>query len=597
MSFYNIISDLLGENKFDFFPLPSFTNFTNNNRDKDINKTAREMFEPYTGTIVKSSGPQFICMYVGGTSRMVDLRSKGGNCKIDQDDLSFNDDGFEISDDTTSQKPPEYAKPMSEEPLAPSNTRYNYKDPDRIEGNGFTAFRIAYGIENQNMFKNIELDQSEFTETNESLMVIDRLAKGGNPSDRTQKGNNLHNVYLTRAYTCKVESLGNMTIQPLQYFELTNVPMFYGTYLITEVSHNVKPNHITTNFKGTRQPIATVPVVEDVATAMNQSIRDIEASKKKRDVLDGGFGSGSGSDTDCYDPNSSTSTTIPVDVGGVNYNKFSDSEFLNKRNSKFKANKVDTIVLHWTGGNDFDGAVKTLKRKNLSYHFILGEDGKCNQVSDLLKTGSHAGCACGGPKDSNGKRTCKKPYSNKGKTGLNSRSIGISYVGGTGGYVRTVDDWNQDSFKSPKGGTFNAKEQFAAIIKACLVAKKQHPGIKYLTSHHWVTTRKVDVGDNFPWNILLKKLKEADPSFNDLEVKFDWDNDCSGTGGGKVRDNAGIGQVTGNIDLNIQDALEQEQDGNDADVSNNNTTGTAVDGNIVSPKNVNEALKFAGKIK
>jgi hypothetical protein len=289
MSFYNLISDLLGENKFDFFPLPTFTNFTSKGYREDPNRTAKEMFSPYTNTIDAPSGPNFICMYVGGTSRVLDLKPKA-NCPEDLKDMEYNNDSFSLSDDTELvDKPYEYQNP--EEPLA-YNSRFGAANENkRVENGGLTAFKVAYGIENQNMFKSIELDQTEFSETNESLMVIDRLAKGGDPANRTEKGNNLHNVYLTRSYTCKVESLGNMMIQPLQYFDLTNIPMFYGTYLITKVEHNVKPHHITTNFTGVRQPIATVPIVEDVAVAINmKNITAVEGGN----VLGGGSGGGSG---------------------------------------------------------------------------------------------------------------------------------------------------------------------------------------------------------------------------------------------------------------------------------------------------------------
>ena len=275
MSFYNLISDLLGENKFDFFPLPTFTNFTNTG---DPEKIAEEMFSPYTNTIPKNSGPNFICMYVGGTSRVLDLKPKT-NCYIDQKDMNYNNDGFGLlNSEFDSDVPYEFSN--ADEPN-------EFKDKNRIENLGSVAFRVAYGLENQNMFKSVQLDQTEFSETNESLMVIDRLANGGDPSNRTQKGNNLHNIYLTRSYTCTVESLGNMMIQPLQYFDLTNIPMFHGTYLITKVSHNVKPHHINTSFTGVRQPIATVPVVEDVATAFNASLKDIEP-------IPGGAGFGTG---------------------------------------------------------------------------------------------------------------------------------------------------------------------------------------------------------------------------------------------------------------------------------------------------------------
>jgi len=261
------------------------------------------MFRPDTNLIKKASGPNFICMYVGGTSRTVDLKSTGSksNCPTDQEDL-MKDDGMSLSDDQKNSTPKAHEMENPEEDVIISSRKKvrdetgedNQQSPDRIEGQGFTAFRVAYGIENQNMFKSVELDQSEFSETNESLLVIDRLANGGNPGDKTNKGQNLHNLYLTRSYTCTVESMGNMMIQPLQYFELTNIPMFYGTYLITEVKHNVKPHHIGTTFKGVRQPLATVPIVEDIATAMNLSLKDLEplAGGNVLNTTSGGGGGG-----------------------------------------------------------------------------------------------------------------------------------------------------------------------------------------------------------------------------------------------------------------------------------------------------------------
>ncbi len=291
MSFYNLISDLLGENNFDFFPLPTYTNFT---ADKS-NENLKSMFRPDTNSIAKASGPNFICMYVGGTSRTVDLKSNGSNCPADNKDMSYNDDGFSITKDQKNSYPKPYEMENPKQPLKKfeEKTQDSQLSPGRIEGNGFTAFRVAYGVENQNMFKSVELDQAEFSETNESLLVINRLANGGNPGNKTNKGQNLHNLYLTRSYTCTVQSMGNMMIQPLQYFELTNIPMFYGTYLITEVKHNVKPHHIGTTFKGVRQPLATVPIVEDISTAMSLTLKDIKPIGGSN-VINSGSGGGTG---------------------------------------------------------------------------------------------------------------------------------------------------------------------------------------------------------------------------------------------------------------------------------------------------------------
>ena len=626
MSLYNLISDLLGENKFDFFPLPSFSNFTSDKSDEKL----KEMFTPDTNSITKASGPNFICLYVGGSSRTVDLKPKPG-CDKDKVDMGYQNDGFSLSEETE-EKPFEFQDP--EEPLK-VDTSSRYYAKGRIEGKGYTAFRVAYGIENQNMFKSVELDQAEFSETNESLLVIDRLANGGNPADRTVKGNNLHNLYLTRSYTCTVESLGNMMIQPLQYFELTNIPMFYGTYLITEVKHNVKPHYIGTTFKGVRQPIMTVPVVEDVATAMAMTLRDIKAKKSSGDPLRGG-GGGGGNSSPVY------ISGQKVTVDGLEYIDFGandSSEYLNHRwNGKpttstgptpnFKR-KVETIVMHWSAGYTLKGALSTLQTRGVHYHLMAAEDGTLCQVSDLSKVAWHAGNACGDGARGHGE--------------LNYNSIGINYVGGVEGgwgstnskggcspraYVRTPEQWNQDTLTVPfcpngqkrvdgymvcvesagdkgcgkqgHGKTFSPKKQFGALIKACILAKKAHPGIKRITSHHWVTTRKTDNGDKFPWGELLIALKQQDPSggWENVEIWSKVANTCGGGGYVRKESDQNVDMSDVDIDLDMSGgALDVEYAGNKGTSPGNGVTGTRSDTKGTKPgSGVQEALKYAGKI-
>lgn len=270
ISLYQYLSDVLTENNYLFFPLPSYINFgTNGMKTEDL----LDMFRPTMSMKDVSCGPLFLSMYVGGNSRVLNVDNFSGkvNCPIDS--VSLRDDGFDLS--TGRNTPVEFSSPGDLDP-------------------GITAFRVVYGLENQNHFKNIQLDQSEFSETGESLLVIDKLANQGG-SDQTGKGQNLHNVYLTRSYSCQVESFGNVMIQPMSYFDLFGVPMFNGTYLITEVRHNFKPNHATTTFKGVRQPIATVPIITDAALAMNLSLKDIKASDTSKSIGEASTGGRGGS--------------------------------------------------------------------------------------------------------------------------------------------------------------------------------------------------------------------------------------------------------------------------------------------------------------
>ena len=98
-------------------------------------------------------------------------------------------------------------------------------------------------------------------------------------------------------------------IQPMMYFHLENVPMFWGAYLITEVKHNIKPHYVTTTFKGTRVPRVIIPLVTDTYSTMVLSKTDpkkgtgpaigiIEGLTKNKDGLNTVWGSQGGQSWD-----------------------------------------------------------------------------------------------------------------------------------------------------------------------------------------------------------------------------------------------------------------------------------------------------------
>jgi hypothetical protein len=109
---------------------------------------------------------------------------------------------------------------------------------------------VRYGDENQSIFSDLELDQAEYSETNESLMVTDQIANSYNSINSI--GQNIFNVYSTRAYNSTVTLLGNAMLQPFMYYQLDNVPMFRGAYIIKKVTHSITPNHMTTKMVGNR---------------------------------------------------------------------------------------------------------------------------------------------------------------------------------------------------------------------------------------------------------------------------------------------------------------------------------------------------------
>ena len=245
-SLYQTVTNLLSKNNFDFFPLPTFINYAESS-DNDL----EGIFIADSGKIGEvAPRPSFLCVYIGGNSRVLDIPRSSCNSE-NKIAFDYGNDGFDINDPTQFPE-------------------------DITDGFGLTAFKVRYGQEAQNHFKKIELDQQEFKETQESLLVIDALAnpKQGNSPSQSGKGNNIYDMYLTRGYTCTVTMFGNLQIQPLMYFQLENVPMFRGSYLITNVKHTIKPHNVETVFKGTRQPFVQAPIVVDPVSLLDLALSE-----------------------------------------------------------------------------------------------------------------------------------------------------------------------------------------------------------------------------------------------------------------------------------------------------------------------------------
>ena len=263
---YDSISSLLNANRFDFIALPTFVNFHDDEELKSI-------FKPYGsyGEAVQegSCGPSFVCVYVGEKSKHLavsnaeypndsfDLRCEGGNL-----DKSVPEDFTKNTEQINGE---------------------NYEDPVGV-------FTVKYSQQNQNIFKDITLDQSEFTETEESLQIIDDISQKGSETNRTLAGQNLYNVYSLRSYTAQVEMMGNAMIQPMMYFQLDNIPMFHGAYMITRVKHSIKPNTMSTNFTGVRIKYSKTPLIDAMDVYM--SLLDTLDTSEAGSAGNGGISSG-----------------------------------------------------------------------------------------------------------------------------------------------------------------------------------------------------------------------------------------------------------------------------------------------------------------
>lgn len=262
VSLYSFLSSMASQHSSLIHALPSFIDFGNFNTSEGQNY-AGDLFGTFDYVDIVGSNPKFLFQFIGNTntllntSQNINLRSASKSYSLLK---SRNNKSSNISQN------------IGDGVHTPS---------DLLEqGASAMAFVVDFGEQHQQIFSNLELDQNEFQNTEEGIKVITQFVK-----NRTQtQGSNLFSIYTERSYTAQVESLGNLMIQPLMFFEITNMPLFYGTYWITNVRHSITPNDIKTTFKGVRQPMAVLPSKGDVLLQLSElnvsNILGVDAVKK-----------------------------------------------------------------------------------------------------------------------------------------------------------------------------------------------------------------------------------------------------------------------------------------------------------------------------
>lgn len=132
-------------------------------------------------------------------------------------------------------------------------------------------------------------------------------------------------------------------------------------------------------------------------------------------------------------------------------------------------NKIDTIVLHWTGSNTFDEATTELNRRGVGYHFIIDNDGsaggvgKVIQLVEVIRNVGHAGGGYG-------------PHG----TEVNDSSIGISFQ-------------CRGSEGDKLGSTKIQPEAYNSLVKLLKELFEICPNLRFLTAHLWtIPSERVD---------------------------------------------------------------------------------------------------------
>ena len=238
---YSVISMLLSGTGFDMRALPAYvnfygTNFTNKSKVTSSKQVAKNIFGTFLEVDYQESSPKIVVQYTGPTSKHLELSdiSKDYKFKNDSGNL-FNGQGGPL----TITIPDVFAT------------------GDLAKSNKVVAFEVSVGDQNQGIFKGVRLDQTSIRNTSESFSVIENMGRTESGAGTYNVDIGLFDIYRQASYSCEVSCMGNVMIQPTMFFYLKNIPMFRGSYWITEVSHNIQGNKINTTFKGSRIPYAS----------------------------------------------------------------------------------------------------------------------------------------------------------------------------------------------------------------------------------------------------------------------------------------------------------------------------------------------------
>ena len=133
-------------------------------------------------------------------------------------------------------------------------------------GRTIPAFGVSYGKQNQAFFKNISLNTETPTVTNASIQAMLYVASKAGDGERetTAFGQDIYKVRSSYAFTCEFDMMGCMMVSPLMYFQLNNIPLWRGAYLIYKVTHQMVAGDMTTHVVGVRINKYALPMVEGV---------------------------------------------------------------------------------------------------------------------------------------------------------------------------------------------------------------------------------------------------------------------------------------------------------------------------------------------
>ena len=219
-----------------FLPVPDYVGFNGETQKHDI-EMMENLFRPLPFNEIDApvNNNKFVIMFTHSPSHIKD--SQGGFPSDSYDIWSY-----KLNDLTDTAK--NLFKFQS------TNNRSFDRDMGQAtrEGYNVPSFGVAFGRQNNHIFKNLKISMDNPVMTEQAIKAQWNIAKKAGNTEHTICfiGQDTFNVFTNYSYTISLDMIGNAQICPLMYFQLMNIPMWRGTYMVYKVTHNMTPGNMIT---------------------------------------------------------------------------------------------------------------------------------------------------------------------------------------------------------------------------------------------------------------------------------------------------------------------------------------------------------------
>lgn len=245
---FHFISNICTKHGCMWLPVADFVSFNGKREEYDI-EMMENLFRPMPFNEIPSpsTNNKFVVVYVQPFSR------------VSTEDNAIPMDSYDI---WSHNKFTDTSKNLFKKVISTNDKEFDkLNEVATAEGYNVPSFGVAFSRQNNHIFKNIRAAMDNPAMTEQAIKAESNIARMGSGGGRKVcfVGQDIFNVFSNYSYSVELKMIGNAQISPLMYFQLMNVPLWKGTYMIYKVEHNMSVGDMETTVTGMKMSKFATP--------------------------------------------------------------------------------------------------------------------------------------------------------------------------------------------------------------------------------------------------------------------------------------------------------------------------------------------------